>query len=229
MATDLPEIPDFLRRAPGDHRPELFRITMTGSSPGLVGDFEPSWRRAYPLTAADIAARDEVERLQKMRSETKFRARIERVKTLRQDGNRRVPGSRWDVNTSRWVHPGLPAITTGVCEVSEKKSKTKAKRAPRENGVTRDVSRPVGLVGAFAPVRAGTARATVIAMGAKGTHTVDAIAAKIGKERTTVMAHLFYLNRDCGIGYDVVDGKLTVKFPGSKTVEDAIKPAAEAA
>lgn len=42
MAFDLPEIPDFLRRAPGDHRPELFRVTMMGSSPGLVGDFEPS-------------------------------------------------------------------------------------------------------------------------------------------------------------------------------------------
>lgn len=104
------------------------------------------------------------------------------------------------------------------------KTKTKEAAAPRKIGAS------AGKVADFKPVRAGTARAKVIELGLKAAHTVAQIAARIGKDEKMVLAHLFCLKRDSGIGYDVDENRrVTVTLPGSKTLEDAIKQPAEAA
>jgi len=107
--------------------------------------------------------------------------------------------------------------------MAKKEKKAKEPKAPHKIGA------PKGKVEDFRPVRAGTARAKVVELSGGG-KTLAQIAARIGKDRKTVLAHLFCLNRDCGVGYDVgEDDRVTLTLPGSKTLEDAIKQAAEAA
>ena len=219
-------IPHFLRREPGSARPgvEDRGPSERNVTPQTV---EPSWRKLFPETDADRAARTELLAAQRAEKEQKFRVRIERVKKLREVGNHYVPGSRWDTMRSRWVHPGLvdqkPAAPTGETDMSEKKAKTK-----KEPAAPRVIKGDVGKVADFKPVRAGTARAKVVKMGAGGDKSVAQIASAIDGDRKTVLTHLFCMNRDCAIGYEVTDdGKVVLTFPGSKTIDDAIKEPAE--
>lgn len=191
-------------------------------------------------TEADARAAAEIAAALKREKEEAFMKRLGRAKARSGREGRWVPGCRWDAARGRWIHPAArwdaalgqwiqtsgaaaeAAPRTGETSVAKEK---KQKKAPGEG---RDVKRPCGLVSEFGQVREGTARATVVKMGLKGC-TVESLANAIGKDRATVMTHLFCLNRDCAIGYEVAGGRLSITLPGSKTLEDAIKPAAEAA
>jgi hypothetical protein len=76
----------------------------------------------------------------------------------------------------------------------------------------------------FKSARAGTTREAVIRSSGL---TLAAIAHKIGRDRKTVLAHLFCLNRDCGVGYRVEGDVVTLIFPKGKTVDDAVRAKAE--
>lgn len=73
----------------------------------------------------------------------------------------------------------------------------------------------------FKPVREGTFRATLL-RAMDGTKTVAEIGAANHKENALVLSHAFCLTRDCGIGYDFVDGKIRALFPHGKHLSDAI-------
>ena len=112
-----------------------------------------------------------------------------------------------------------PQSTSGHQPEQQEESVAKKTKKARTNGGL-EAAKPAGLVADFHPVRAGTTRAKVVQSSGS---TVGEIARKIGKDRRTVLAHLFCLNRDCAIGYEVNNDKVTLSFPGSKTLRDAIK------
>lgn len=101
--------------------------------------------------------------------------------------------------------------------------KVKVEKAPKAG---REVGKPAGLVADFRQVRGGTDRAKVLKM-MDGTKTTAQIAKAIDKDEKTVLTVAYCLNRDSGIGYKMDDGKLVAIYPGSKSYEDAIKPASE--
>jgi hypothetical protein len=107
-------------------------------------------------------------------------------------------------------------------------AKKQAKRANKDtNGAAsgyRIKGKPAKAVAEFKPVRAGTDRAVVLKMAAvKSTASLETIAKELKCEPKYIAVHLYSLNRDSGIGYEVdAAGGIELKFPGSKTVKDAI-------
>ena len=87
-------------------------------------------------------------------------------------------------------------------------------------------SREPGSVSDFRRIRGGTDRAAVLKL-MNGTMSPEQIAKKLGGEKFTaryVMAHVYCLRRDCGIGYELNDrGKLVALYPGDKTYRDTVK------
>lgn len=244
MTTDYPEIPDFLRRRRGEvvPPPDPMHVSALRCPEPAT---EPSWRSRWPLTDADRAAIAELAggRSPEAREEKKW-AWTRRVKAVRGSEGRWFPGARWDPTNARWTHPqlnqesklcdgpvqpGAESVTPAPAATGGHTMAKKAK-AKKEPAAPRKIGAPKGKVEDFHPVRAGTARAKVVELGLAGDKTVAQIASRIGKDRKTVLTHLFCLNRDSGIGYDVgEDDRVTVTLPGSKTLEDAIKQPAEAA
>ena len=217
-------IPSFLRREPGGSVP------VVGAPSAAVAQTSPldRLRELYPLTDRDRVVIAELTTASRVRAETKFKARIERVKKLREVGNHYVPGSRWDTSRARWVHPGLDAKINSAAPVQETVMAEKKDKTKKEPAAPRVIKGDVGKVADFKPVRAGTARAKVVKMGAGGDKSVAQIASAIDGDRKTVLTHLFCMNRDCAIGYEVTDdGKVVLTFPGSKTIDDAIKEPVE--
>lgn len=104
--------------------------------------------------------------------------------------------------------------------------KVKTEKTPKAPKAGRELGKPAGLVADFRQVRAGTDRAKVLKM-MDGTKTTAQIAKAIEKDDKTVLTVAYCLSRDSGIGYKMEDGKLVAIYPGSKTYEDAIKPASE--
>jgi hypothetical protein len=104
------------------------------------------------------------------------------------------------------------------------KDKTKDK-APRTPPAPRPMAgKPAGAE--LKPAKEGSVRASVIKL-MTGEHTVEEIAKRAKVSVADVKAHLHCTARDCGIGYDLKDGKVTALFPAGKTMADAVKPAAE--
>jgi hypothetical protein len=224
-------IPKFLSRTRGKTREQIDAARKRA----IAAAGEPATRKTIPtvppvdrLTDRDREVIAEIQQGRQRKAEQGFKNRTTRVA---REG-RYVPGSYWDMRHGRWVHPALadkkapPQTNHQPGETDMAKTKAKKKEA---NGGGRRIGQPAGKVGNFVPVRAGTARAKIVALGAKGDLTVAAIAARIGKDRKTVLTHLFCLNRDSAIGYRVKDDRVELSFPGSKTAKDAIKVAAEAA
>jgi len=228
-------IPDFLQtqnRRPLTPEQQAADAAATAAAQAALGSVTSTFKKLAELQAA--AATERFEALNRKKAKKKI---------SQQAQGTWVPGCSWDPKRGRFTHPTAtwngakwvskagPAAASaatsapqpGESEVA-KKSKAKKKASPK-SGEGRDVSRPCGLVSDFGQVRDGTARATVVKMGLSGC-TVDALAKEIGKDRATVMTHLFCLNRDCAIGYEVEDGKLSITLPGSKTKADIIKKAA---
>ena len=93
-----------------------------------------------------------------------------------------------------------------------------------------DKSWPAGKISKFKRVRPKTARAAIIEMaGWRGGAKIDALVEAIGKDRLAVMAHLYDLKRDCAVGFEIRNERITLRFPGTVTWRDAILPTPRAA
>lgn len=218
-------IPEFLKRKPGERPQALAGIRRAssqssarlGHGPGSISGQYVRARlpadQAEAVVVRDRAVADEIIRQERDRKIEAMKERIERLKELHGGDIPRRPRPR------RVLQPRGD---------QEEKSKMTEKK-PKNEPVYRDVSRPVGKVADFRTVRAGSARSVVIEMAGKGSGAmVDEIAEAIDSDRKTVMTHLFCMARDCGFGYEVKGGKVSLQFPGSNTWRDAIKaPAAE--
>lgn len=122
--------------------------------------------------------------------------------------------------------PGTPASAEAKePEMATKTKKEKKEKKAKANGEGRVIGKPAGLVADFRQVRDGTDRQKVLKL-MDGTKTVSQIAKAIDKDEKYVLTAAYCLNRDSAIGYGIEDGKLLATYPGSKTYEDAIKPAA---
>lgn len=109
----------------------------------------------------------------------------------------------------------------------KKAAKPRGTETGAKRGTKMSAGKPAGLVADFRPVRPGTDRATVLQL-MDGDHTTASIAKAIENTDRMVLAHAYCLARDCGIGYRFNEtGKLEALFPGSKTLEDAIKAPVE--
>lgn len=114
---------------------------------------------------------------------------------------------------------------TGDYQMSEEKAKApakekKAKAAEEKKAVAKTY--PAGKVAEFKPVRAGSIRARIIGL-MDGKHTIDQVAKAVDSSRSNLRVTLNCLLRDCGIGHKIDDNEnLTVLFPGSKTLADAV-------
>lgn len=223
-------IPEFLRIKNRRGTGMIHRATAAPQP--IVPWPSPSERYARehlpPAEAEAVIARDRAdrERYTEQRSSRQEAQKRLQVARARDPRNKKLPGSRWDTTLCRWVHPALEKIKaqkTGETTMA----KTRKKAAPAEKK-GRQISRAAGLVEDFAAVRAGTVRAQIIKLATEHSRTIDKIAELAETDRKTVLTHLFCMNRDCAIGYAVDDTDVvTLKFPGSKTAEDAVKAPAE--
>lgn len=124
--------------------------------------------------------------------------------------------------------PAAGAAGKKEAEVAKKKSTKVAPHTAKKGPASSSVGKPAGKVSDLKPIREGTARQKVLmAMSVDGGSTVAQAAARAGITEAMVMQHAYCLHRDCGIGYQVVDGKLRALYPGDRTYDDVVKkPAA---
>lgn len=110
-----------------------------------------------------------------------------------------------------------------------KKQKAAAKRAAKANGDARkprvsDVAPK--LASEMKMIRTGTDRYRVLSL-VDGKRTLKRLGEMAEMEPNYVRQHLSVANRDMGVGYKIdEDGVVTLRFPGSKGLEDYVKPAA---
>ena len=104
-----------------------------------------------------------------------------------------------------------------------KVKKVAAEKKPRANAKAGKPPKPVS---EMRQVRAGTNRAKILKLG-DGTRTVASIAKACDITEQNLVSHAYCLHRDCGLGYSLGDGKLTIIYPGQRTIDDVIKAAAK--
>lgn len=227
-------IPPFLRIKKGERRDSSHPV-MSGKSTAMDMTAQEGFRARYPETEVDRRAREKLEEEIRTSASRKKDQKFERWNQRKQEKSQHVPGSRWDIKTSRWVHPALsnnsaPGSNKGDTSMAKKAAKKSAvKKAPAERAerAPRVVTKPPGKVEDFGQVRENTDRAKVLIRADAG-DTIAAIAKKIDKDEGYVKTALYMINRDCGIGYTIgEDQRVTLKFPGSRSLKDAIKSPAE--
>jgi hypothetical protein len=106
-----------------------------------------------------------------------------------------------------------------VATAARKKTIVRAKTAEG-----RQFGKPAKVLAEFRQIKDGTARAHVLKL-MDGRHTADQIASRVGIEKTVVKLHAYKLWSDCGIGYEIVNDKMTALYPKGKSYEAAIKKA----
>jgi hypothetical protein len=117
-----------------------------------------------------------------------------------------------------------PVEDEDLAKKAKKTAAPKAKGNGVNGGFRTNYGKPAKRVDEFRPVRAGTDRAKLIEELDSGKCKVPQMANKYKALSTMLLC----MNRDCGIGYHVdEDLVITLKYPGSKTLEDAIKQPAE--
>lgn|SRR5262252_2095475 len=107
--------------------------------------------------------------------------------------------------------------TMAKTATKKKEPKVRERRTPKSAG------QPVGKVADFRPIRDGSMQAKILTFAAKGGKTVSQIASHVEQDEKYIMTALYCINRATGIGYGKDDEKITITFPGSKTIDDAIK------
>lgn len=194
--------------------------------------------RAVAVDKEDRARSGQIEKLEKQirdvrarqggDAETKIRKierRVARLKKKLHGGDDAAPEGARDADGGQQDQRSA-SVCTGENIMAEKKKRVAKKSA---NGEVRDTSVSAGNVSDFHPARSGTAKALLIEMaGSRGGATADELTKALAKvSKSALSAHLFCLKRDSGIGHEIASGKVTLKFPGSKTVKDAVLPEVE--